>query len=111
MYAPEGLFQYLQMVVGFFNVPIFTIVFVGYISKRVPVIAAKIALTVFVNSHASMRFSNSLPSMRDDFEITVKEIDILVEVMKEVIGERWSVHDGRRLRWLYCYTCATSIGG
>ncbi|UJF16975.1 solute:sodium symporter family transporter [Vibrio sp. SS-MA-C1-2] len=55
MYAPEGLFQYLQMVAGFFSVPIFTIVFVGYISKRVPAIAAKIALTVFVLSYGSMQ--------------------------------------------------------
>lgn len=55
MFAPEGLFQYLQMVAGFFSVPIFTIVFVGYISKRVPAIAAKIALAVFVTSYASMQ--------------------------------------------------------
>lgn len=62
MYAPEGLFQYLQMVAGVFSVPIFTIVFVGYISKRVPSIAAKIALTVFFRSYAAMWFSNSLPT-------------------------------------------------
>lgn len=55
MYAPNGLFQYLQMVAGFFSVPIFTIVFVGYVSKRVPAIAAKIALTVFVSSYALMQ--------------------------------------------------------
>ncbi|WP_133012101.1 solute:sodium symporter family transporter [Marinomonas flavescens] len=55
MFAPEGLFQYLQMVAGFFSVPIFTIVFVGYISKRVPAIAAKVALVVFVTSYASMQ--------------------------------------------------------
>ncbi|MFT6987659.1 MAG: SSS family solute:Na+ symporter [Psychromonas sp.] len=55
MYAPDGLFQYLQMVAGFFSVPIFTIVFVGYISKRVPAFAAKVALTVFVLSYGSMQ--------------------------------------------------------
>lgn len=61
MYAPEGLFQYLQMVAGFFSVPIFTIVFVGYISKRVPAIAAKIALVVFVSSYASMQLIFNTP--------------------------------------------------
>lgn len=55
MYAPDGLFQYLQMVAGFFSVPIFTIVFVGYISKRVPAFAAKVSLVVFVSSYAAMQ--------------------------------------------------------
>ncbi|BEU04582.1 solute:sodium symporter family transporter [Agarivorans sp. OAG1] len=61
MFAPEGLFQYLQMVAGFFSVPIFTIVFVGYISKRVPAIAAKVALVVFVSSYAAMQLVFETP--------------------------------------------------
>ncbi|MCG3730904.1 galactokinase [Vibrio cincinnatiensis] len=35
--------------------------------------------------------ADSHASMRDDFEITVKEIDILVEMVKEVIGEQGGV--------------------
>lgn len=61
MYAPEGLFQYLQMVAGFFSVPIFTIVFVGYVSNRVPAVAAKIALVVFVSSYALMQLVFKTP--------------------------------------------------
>lgn len=61
IYAPEGLFQYLQMVAGFFSVPIFTIVFVGYISKRVPALAAKVALVVFVSSYAAMQLVFDTP--------------------------------------------------
>ncbi|MFS1488518.1 solute:sodium symporter family transporter [Vibrio splendidus] len=61
MYAPEGLFQYLQMVAGFFSVPIFTIVFVGYVSKRVPALAAKVALVVFVSSYAAMQLVFKTP--------------------------------------------------
>ncbi|MEZ9722348.1 solute:sodium symporter family transporter [Vibrio splendidus] len=61
MYAPEGLFQYLQMVAGFFSVPIFTIVFVGYVSKRVPALAAKVALAVFVSSYAAMQLVFKTP--------------------------------------------------
>lgn len=61
MFAPAGLFQYLQMVAGFFSVPIFTIVFVGYISKRVPAIAAKVALTVFVSCYAAMQLVFDTP--------------------------------------------------
>lgn len=46
--APAGLFDYLQTINGFFNVPIFTIIFMGYMTKRVPPIAAKVAITFFV---------------------------------------------------------------
>ncbi len=49
MHAPAGLYEYLQIVNGFFNVPIFTIIFMGYMTKRVPPIAAKVAITFFVS--------------------------------------------------------------
>ncbi|MGH4137405.1 solute:sodium symporter family transporter [Clostridium sp.] len=55
MYAPQGLFQYLQIVNGFFNVPIFTIVFIGYVTKRVPAIAAKVSLVFFVGTYAILQ--------------------------------------------------------
>ena len=42
--APEGLFGYLQEVNGCYSIPIFTIIVVGYLTKRVPAIAAKIAV-------------------------------------------------------------------
>lgn len=48
MYAPAGLFQFTQTLSGFFNVPIFAIIFMGYTTKRVPAIAAKIGLFFFV---------------------------------------------------------------
>ncbi len=50
--APDGLFDYLQTINGFFNVPIFTIIFMGYMTKRVPPIAAKIAIVFFVSVYA-----------------------------------------------------------
>ena len=49
--APQGFFQYMQTVNGFYNVPIFTIVFIGYVTKRVPAIAAKISLFVFITAY------------------------------------------------------------
>ena len=55
MKAPQGLFQYLQIVNGFFNVPIFTIIFIGYTTKYVPAIAAKISLAFFVSSYAFLQ--------------------------------------------------------
>lgn len=55
MNAPNGLFQYLQTVNGFFSVPIFTIIFIGYTTKKVPSIAAKISLIVFVSLYALLQ--------------------------------------------------------
>lgn len=51
MNAPAGLYDYLQTINGFFNVPIFTIIFMGYVTKRVPPIAAKVAITFFVTMY------------------------------------------------------------
>ena len=42
--APDGLFGYLQEVNGCYSIPILTIIIVGYLTKHVPAIAAKIAL-------------------------------------------------------------------
>ncbi|MBQ4822354.1 solute:sodium symporter family transporter [Aquimarina sp. MMG016] len=42
--APDGLFGYLQKVNGCYSIPILTIIVVGYLTKKVPAIAAKIAI-------------------------------------------------------------------
>ena len=42
--APDGLFGYLQEVNGCYSIPILTIIVVGYLTKKVPSIAAKIAV-------------------------------------------------------------------
>jgi len=42
--APEGLFGYLQEINGAYSIPILTIVVVGYLTKRVPTLAANIAV-------------------------------------------------------------------
>lgn len=39
-----SLFEYLQEVNGIYSIPIFTIIVVGYMTKRVPAIAAKIGI-------------------------------------------------------------------
>ena len=57
MYAPNGLFDLLQRLAGLFSVPIFTIVFMGYITKRVPAIAAKVSLAFFVVAYGIIQFT------------------------------------------------------
>lgn len=63
MFAPNGLFDLLQRLAGLFSVPIFTIVFMGYITKRVPAVAAKVSLTVFVAAYGIVQFTPA--SMHD----------------------------------------------
>jgi solute:Na+ symporter, SSS family len=43
-FAPSGLFGYLQKVNGCYSIPILTIIIVGYLSKKVDALAAKIAI-------------------------------------------------------------------
>ena len=42
--APDGLFGYLQEVNGCYSIPILTIIVVGYLTKYVPALAAKVAI-------------------------------------------------------------------
>ncbi len=42
--AGDSLFDYLQKVNGLYTIPILTIIVVGYLTKRVPAIAAKVAI-------------------------------------------------------------------
>ena len=55
-FAGTGLFDYLQKINGFFNVPIFTIIFMGYVTRKVPAIAAKIGISFFVFFYALTQF-------------------------------------------------------
>ena len=53
LFARQGLYTYIQMVSGLFSVPIFTILIVGLLHKRMPAIAAKIGLTFFILTYAA----------------------------------------------------------
>ena len=52
VFAQQGLYTYIQMVSGLFSVPIFTILVVGLLHKRMPAIAAKIGLTFFIITYS-----------------------------------------------------------
>lgn len=51
-FARQGLYTYIQIVSGFFSVPIFTILVMGLLHKRMPAIAAKIGLVFFITTYA-----------------------------------------------------------
>jgi SSS family solute:Na+ symporter len=54
--APDGLFGYLQEVNGCYSIPILTIIVVGYLTKYVPAIAAKIAILSGVALYSISQF-------------------------------------------------------
>jgi len=54
--APDGLFGYLQEVNGCYSIPIFTIIIVGYLTKNVPAIAAKVAIGLGVVLYSISQF-------------------------------------------------------
>ncbi|MBD2814109.1 galactokinase [Xenorhabdus sp. Flor] len=61
------------------------------ITENVRTLAAVDALRMGDLSRLSQLMAESHISMRNDFEITVHEIDVLVEIVKNVIGERGGV--------------------
>ncbi|KGM96681.1 transporter [Clostridium novyi A str. 4552] len=56
MYAPAGLYGYLQECFGFYNVPILAAVVVGFFSKKVPAIAPKVALLSHIVLYTISKF-------------------------------------------------------
>lgn len=61
MYAPDGLYTQFQKINGLFNVPIFTIMIMGYLNKKTPAIAAKISLIAFIGVYGVTQFFMDLP--------------------------------------------------
>lgn len=48
IFVKNGFYTYVQIVNGFFNVPVFTIMFIGFMTKKVPALAAKVGLVFFI---------------------------------------------------------------
>ncbi|HTN36043.1 MAG TPA: solute:sodium symporter family transporter [Arachidicoccus sp.] len=55
LFVRHGMYNYIQMVNGFFSLPIFTIIIVGFLTKRVPPIAAKIGLIFFIVTYGVLQ--------------------------------------------------------
>jgi SSS family solute:Na+ symporter len=49
-----GFYIYIQMVSGFFTIPIFSVLLVGFLTRRVPPVAAKVGLAFFIITYASV---------------------------------------------------------
>lgn len=56
LYAPSGLYGYLQECFGFYNVPILVAVIFGFFTKRIPAKAPKVTLVVHVVLYTLSKF-------------------------------------------------------
>ena len=95
LYGQESIFAYLQKMNGLYFIPIFAVVLVGMLTRRVPPIAAKVALITgflviacgyFVPSAATV-----VASMHDFHFLGLVFAYLLVMML--VIGEIWPLND------------------
>ena len=56
MFFEGGFYNYLQKVSSFFSVPVFTIMVIGLLTKRVPPLAAKVGILFFVVVYTATQF-------------------------------------------------------
>jgi len=91
MYTGTGLFTWLQMVNGFFNVPIFTIIFLGYVTKRVSAKAADIGLAFFVTLYALSQtvLSDQMAALGLHFLHVSAILFVLTSALILALGRLW----------------------
>ncbi len=56
MFAPDGLWQIIRIFTGFYNIPVITIVLVGFFTSHVPAVAAKVVIIFHVITYAVLKF-------------------------------------------------------
>jgi len=59
-FAPDGLWQIIRIFTGFYNIPVIAIVLVGLFTKRVPALAAKVAILFHIAAYTLLKFVLSI---------------------------------------------------
>lgn len=85
-FAKGGFYNYLQMVGGAFSVPIFTILVVGFLTKRVPPLAAKVGLVFFVTAYL---VSQTLLDLKLHFLHVLAILFIVTVIIMLLIGKKY----------------------
>lgn len=60
-YAPDGLWQVIRVFTGFYNIPVITLVLVGLFTRRVPALAAKVAVAFHLVAYGLLQFVLEVP--------------------------------------------------
>ncbi|MFT5691243.1 MAG: SSS family solute:Na+ symporter [Oceanicoccus sp.] len=55
-FAPEGLWQVIRIFTGFYNIPVVAVVIIGLFTRRVPGLAAKVAIIFHVVAYGLLQF-------------------------------------------------------
>jgi SSS family solute:Na+ symporter len=116
-FAPEGLWQIIRIFTGFYNIPVIAIVIVGLFTRRVPALAAKLAIIFHVVAYGLLRF------VFDDW-LTIHFLHLygilfVFEVaMMLVIGQlyprrqAWTFKRSDKIdlqRWRYAVPCSVTL--
>jgi len=93
--ARGGFYNYVQLVNGFFNVPIFTILFMGFVTRRVPAVAAKAGLAFFIGSYGVIEIFGLT---RLHFLHLLAILFVVTCVLMWSFGRLWPMAEPYRLR-------------
>ena len=115
MFAPEGLWQIIRIFTGFYNIPVITIVLVGFFTAKVPALAAKVVIIFHVITYALLKFVIDI----DINFIHIYGILFVVEVaMMLIIGKLYptegevifkSVNSVNLVPWKYAHPVAITL--
>ena len=86
VFAHRGFYNYIQTVNGFFNVPIFTVIVVGMLTRRVPPVAARIGLVFFIVSYG---LTQTVFPVRLHFLHVLAILFVVTSALMLVIGRLW----------------------
>ena len=102
--APQGLFSYLQEVNGCYNIPILTIIVVGFMTRYVPALAAKIGLLSGVVLYSISQFVIK-PLVGSEHYLHYLHVMAILfvfnTVLMIVIGKIWPRSEPYKLRYTH----------
>ena len=95
IFARNGFYTYVQTVNGFFNVPIFTVIFIGMVTKRVPPVAARVGLVFFIVSYG---LTQTVFDLRLHFLHILAILFVVTSALMLLIGRLWPMEEPYRQR-------------
>ena len=95
IFARSGFYTYVQTVNGFFNVPIFTVIFIGMVTKRVPPVAARVGLVFFIVCYG---LTQTVFDLRLHFLHILAILFVVTSALMLLIGRLWPMAEPYRQR-------------
>ena len=93
IFARSGFYTYVQTVNGFFNVPIFTVIFIGMVTKRVPPVAARAGLVFFIVCYG---LTQTVFDLKLHFLHVLAILFVVTSALMLLIGRLWPMAEPYR---------------